>query len=101
MAAWRAWLQGFLLRELSEVSRALGPLTCEPLPRAVRHLARMLQAFQDRLNARVQNALGQMLGQTQSSEPRPRRAAEEFTVMRNALLAGPGQSHHAPEHGLP
>lgn len=46
------------MRELSEVSRAQGPLFCEPLHRAERHLARMLQAFQDRLNARVQCALG-------------------------------------------
>ncbi len=197
LAAWRAWLQGFLLRELSEVSCAQGPMFCEPLHRAERHLARMLQAFQDRLNARVQSALrvsltphavklevrqpsappvdvgyafdvafslvgrlipltlfrqpieralrrktrweveknlsrlaaawqeqvtagiselvrqaeeraagdmaalGQMLGQTQSSEPRLRQAAEAITGMRNALQAGPGQSNYVAGHGLP
>ena len=56
LAAWRAWLQAFLLRELSEVSRGQRPMFCEPLHRAERHLARMLQAFQDRLNAHVQSA---------------------------------------------
>jgi hypothetical protein len=75
-------LQGFLLRELSEVSRAPGPLFCEPLHRTERHLARML-------------------GQTQSSEPRLRQAAEEISGLRNALQAGPGQSYHAPDRGLP
>jgi GTP-binding protein EngB required for normal cell division len=55
---WRTWLQGFLRRELSEVSGAQRPMFCEPLRRAERHLARMLQAFRDRLNAQVQAALG-------------------------------------------
>ncbi len=63
LEAWRAWLQAFLLRELSEVSRAQRPMFCEPLHRAERHLARMLQAFQDRLNAHVQAALGVALTQ--------------------------------------
>jgi GTP-binding protein EngB required for normal cell division len=58
LEAWRAWLQAFLLRELTEVSRAQRPMFCEPLHLAERHLARMLQAFQDRLNAQVQAALG-------------------------------------------
>jgi GTP-binding protein EngB required for normal cell division len=58
LAAWRAWLQAFLLRELAEVSHAQRPIFCAPLHRAERHLARMLQAFQDRLNAQVQSALG-------------------------------------------
>jgi GTP-binding protein EngB required for normal cell division len=58
LAAWRAWLQAFLLRELSEVSRAQHSMFCEPLHRAERHLARMLLAFHDRLNAQVQAALG-------------------------------------------
>ena len=58
LAAWRAWLQSFLLRELGEISRSHREMFCEPLSLAERHLARMLQAFQDRLSAHVQASLG-------------------------------------------
>ncbi len=58
LSAWRDWLQTFLLGELGEISRAQRQMFCEPLHRAERHLARMLQAFQDRLTAHVQAGLG-------------------------------------------
>jgi GTP-binding protein EngB required for normal cell division len=58
LEVWRTWLQAFLLRELSEVSQAQCAMFCEPLHRAERHLARMLQAFRDRLKAHVQAGLG-------------------------------------------
>jgi len=58
LRAWREWSRAFLLRELSEVSRAQQPMFCEPLQKARAHLARTLRAFQDRLAGHVKTALG-------------------------------------------
>ena len=80
LAAWRAWLQAFLLRELGEVSRTRRQMFCEPLHRAERHLARMLQAFQDRLNAQVQAALGVALTAHEASLEVPEPAAPPVDV---------------------
>jgi GTP-binding protein EngB required for normal cell division len=56
--AWRAWLNDFLSRELSEVSQAQRGMFCEPLQRARERLTRALRAFQDRLAEHVKAALG-------------------------------------------
>lgn len=56
--AWRKWLNEFLQREMSDVSRAQQTTFCEPLHKARRHLARTLTAFQGRLAAHVNAALG-------------------------------------------
>ena len=53
LAAWRAWLDAFLTRELSEVSRTQYAMFCERLHRARQHLTRTLRAFHDRLAAHV------------------------------------------------
>jgi GTP-binding protein EngB required for normal cell division len=80
LAAWRGWLQAFLERELGETSRAQCPMFCEPLHRAERHLARMLQAFQDRLNAHVQAALGVTLTRREVNLQVPEPAAPPVDV---------------------
>lgn len=56
--AWRAWLNEFLKRELTEVSSARQPMFCEPLHKAQAHLTRTLRAFHDRLAEHVKSALG-------------------------------------------
>lgn len=56
--AWRAWLDIFLQREMSEVSRVKQAMFCEPLHKARTHLTRTLTAFHDRLAAQVKAALG-------------------------------------------
>jgi len=56
--AWRAWLNGFLGRELSEVSQVQRGMFCEPLHKARERLTRALIAFQDRLAGHVKAALG-------------------------------------------
>jgi GTP-binding protein EngB required for normal cell division len=80
LAAWRAWLQVFLQRELEGISRAQRLLFCEPLHRAERHLARMLQAFQDRLNAHVQAGLGVCLARREINLQVPEPAAPPVDV---------------------
>ncbi len=55
--AWRAWLNDFLSRELSEVSQAQCGMFCEPLQKARERLTRALRAFQDRLAEHVKAAL--------------------------------------------
>lgn len=55
--AWREWLQGFLNRELSEVSRNHQAMFRSPLHRARQHLTRTLRAFHDRLAEHVRAAL--------------------------------------------
>lgn len=55
---WREWLRAFLVRELTEVSRAEQPMFREPVGKARAHLERTLQAFQDRLARHVRDALG-------------------------------------------
>jgi GTP-binding protein EngB required for normal cell division len=80
LAAWRAWLQAFLLRELGEVSHAQHQMFCEPLHRAERHLARMLQAFQDWLNAHVQAALAVSLTSREVNLQVPEPAAPPVDV---------------------
>jgi GTP-binding protein EngB required for normal cell division len=56
--AWRAWLDGFLDRELRAVSQAQRGMFCEPLHKARERLTRALRAFQDRLAEHVKAALG-------------------------------------------
>jgi GTP-binding protein EngB required for normal cell division len=56
--AWRDWLNVFLGRELSEVSRAQQAMFRSPMHRARQHLTRTLRAFHDRLAERVKAALG-------------------------------------------
>ena len=56
--AWRYWLNGFLRRELAEVSRSERAMFCAPLHKTERHLARTLGAFHDRLAGHVKAALG-------------------------------------------
>ena len=56
--AWRGWLDVFLKRELTEVSRAQQAMFCEPLHKAQAHLTRTLRAFHDRLAEHVKSALG-------------------------------------------
>jgi GTP-binding protein EngB required for normal cell division len=63
LEAWRGWLQGYLVSELTEVSRTQRPMFCEPLHRAEQHLARTLQGFQDRLRGHVKTVLGVALAQ--------------------------------------
>jgi GTP-binding protein EngB required for normal cell division len=60
--AWRAWMQIFLFRELSEVSNAEASMFQSPLRDVTLHLERTLQAFHDRLALHVQVALGITLG---------------------------------------
>jgi GTP-binding protein EngB required for normal cell division len=55
---WRAWLNDFLSRELSDVSLAQRGMFCEPLHKARKRLTRALRAFQDRLAEHVKAALG-------------------------------------------
>ena len=57
-AAWRDWLNQFLNRELSEVSRTQQNMFRSPLYRARQHLTRTLRAFHDRLAEHVRAALG-------------------------------------------
>jgi GTP-binding protein EngB required for normal cell division len=52
------WLHRFLTRELGQVSHAQKTMFCSPLYKARLHLERTLQAFQDRLAARVRTAFG-------------------------------------------
>ncbi len=59
--AWRAWLNVFLGRELSEVSRAQQAMFRSPMHRARQHLTRTLRAFHDRLADHVHAALGVFL----------------------------------------
>ena len=58
MRAWRDWINEFLNRELSEVSRTQQNMFRSPLHRARRHLTRTLRAFHDRLADHVRAALG-------------------------------------------
>ena len=55
---WREWLDVFLKRELSIVSREQQTMFREPLHRARQHLTRTLRAFYDRLAEHVKAALG-------------------------------------------
>jgi len=55
---WREWLQEYLLRELTEISRKEAALFRAPLKKTRDHLVRALQAFHDRLAGHVQAALG-------------------------------------------
>ncbi|HVM47944.1 MAG TPA: dynamin family protein, partial [Candidatus Acidoferrum sp.] len=80
LAAWRAWLRSFLLRELGDISRSNREMFCEPLSLAERHLARMLQAFQDRLSVHVQAALGVTLSRGAVSLKVPQPAAPPVDV---------------------
>ena len=48
LEAWREWLNGFLQRELTDVSQPQQAMFCEPLHRARQHLTRTLRAFHDR-----------------------------------------------------
>lgn len=56
--AWREWLNIFLNRELSEVSRTHQTMFRQPLHLARQHLTRTLRAFHDRLAKHVKAALG-------------------------------------------
>jgi GTP-binding protein EngB required for normal cell division len=58
LEAWRAWLNDFLTRELTEVSHAQRGMFCQPLQKARERLTRALRAFQDRLAEHVKAALG-------------------------------------------
>jgi GTP-binding protein EngB required for normal cell division len=58
LKVWREWLDVFLKRELSIVSREHQTMFREPLHRACRHLTRTLRAFHDRLAEHVKAALG-------------------------------------------
>jgi hypothetical protein len=55
---WREWLNDWLQRELTALSRAEQAMFCAPLHRAKSHLTRTLLAFQDRLAGHVKSALG-------------------------------------------
>jgi hypothetical protein len=59
--AWREWLNVFLNRELTDVSRQQSAAFCSPLQKAQAHLTRTLQAFHDRLAGHVKEALGVIL----------------------------------------
>ena len=58
LKVWREWLDVFLKRELSIVSREQQIMFREPLHRARQHLMRTLRAFHDRLTEHVKAALG-------------------------------------------
>jgi GTP-binding protein EngB required for normal cell division len=58
LKAWREWLDVFLKRELSIVSREQQVMFREPLSRARQHLTRPLRAFHDHLAGHVKAALG-------------------------------------------
>jgi GTP-binding protein EngB required for normal cell division len=58
LAAWRGWLQEFLQRELSELSRQESAMFQTPLRNVQAHLERALEAFHGRLAKHVQAALG-------------------------------------------
>ena len=58
LKVWREWLDVFLKRELSIVSREQQTMFREPLHRARQHLTRTLRAFHDRLAEHVKAALG-------------------------------------------
>jgi GTP-binding protein EngB required for normal cell division/putative methionine-R-sulfoxide reductase with GAF domain len=58
LKVWREWLDVFLERELSVVSREQQTMFREPLHRARLHLTRTLRAFHDRLAEHVKTALG-------------------------------------------
>jgi GTP-binding protein EngB required for normal cell division/putative methionine-R-sulfoxide reductase with GAF domain len=58
LKVWREWLDVFLKRELSIVSREQQTMFREPLHKARAHLARVLRAFHDRLAEHVKAALG-------------------------------------------
>ncbi len=58
LKVWRGWLDVFLQRELSIVSREQQTMFREPLHRARQHLTRTLRAFHDRLAEHVKAALG-------------------------------------------
>lgn len=58
LEAWRNWVQSFLDRELSAVSREQRSMFCEPVTMAAAHLTRSVRAFHDRLAGHVQAALG-------------------------------------------
>lgn len=59
--AWREWLQSFLTRELTGISHAQRSMFCDPAQKAAAHLARSIQAFQNRLAGHVQAALGMLM----------------------------------------
>ena len=80
LADWRAWLQALLRRELEETSRNQRAMFCEPLGRAKRHLARMLQAFHDRLNGHVQAGLGVSLTRAEIGLEAPAPASPPVDV---------------------
>lgn len=56
--AWHEWVNVFLNRELTDVSRRHRAVFCSPLEKARAHLTRTLQAFHDRLAGHVKAALG-------------------------------------------
>jgi hypothetical protein len=56
--AWREWLNDWLQRELTALSRSEQAMFCAPLHRTQAHLTRALLAFQDRLAGHVKSALG-------------------------------------------
>lgn len=58
LEAWRNWLNEWLRRELSGVSRTQQAVFRAPLERSGAHLTRALQAFHDRLADHVRAALG-------------------------------------------
>jgi hypothetical protein len=55
--AWREWLNGFLDRELAEVSRQQRAV-CAPLQKTLAHFTQTLEAFHNRLAGYVKAALG-------------------------------------------
>lgn len=55
---WRAWLHAWLERALNDVSRSEQVMFCAPVEQTRLHLMRVLRAFQDRLAAHVEAALG-------------------------------------------
>lgn len=58
LAAWRRWMQEFLQRELSELSRRESAMFQTPLRNVQAHLERALEAFHGRLAKHVQAAVG-------------------------------------------
>jgi hypothetical protein len=80
LRAWRDWLQSFLARELSEVSRLQQPVFCEPAQQAGAHLARTVRAFQDRLAEHVRAGLGVTLSPREFNPKVPEPSAPPVDV---------------------
>ncbi len=80
LRAWRAWLQDFLNRELTEISSAEKATFLEPLQRVEQHLRRTLQALQDRLAGHVQAALGVALAPHEIVLEAPEPAAPPIDI---------------------